>query len=507
MFAHPIHTGPMQRILCVVLVLAIAPGSTTSVFAQTNAAAMAVRQRAEGLQGGPEGGQAPTSSPEGPPPAQPGFAGPAAGKLDTRYVSPNAAIVAVLRPSQILASPIAQVFPIEVVSAAGLKFLGFDPTQMEEVIAFSGPFNPAALAYGVTIKFKNPIRASSIPPERRAHAQLAELGGKKYLKSSMPMMYSLYGPDNKTLVLATDPALHELVETAGQPKSGPMMERLRDVPSGSDLYWAIDLASFRPFIQMGLAQAQAKAPPEAKPYMELPNLIAAAELTLNLSAPAPSSFVIHCNDEPAAQKVESLLQEAIQKARSAQQAAQPAGDDPIGQGMTRYTERMAQPFQPQRNGKSVTCFHLDGQNPGQQQLLTVGIIGAALAGVGLRASYSGNGQMGTGQNFAGPPAAIGPSETSADKPGELAIGPELRSRLVGRYQLKPDFIFDVNDRDGHLMVGITNQATQEVFPESPTRWSYHGVEAKLEFKLAKTGPAQSLVLLQNGAEQTAQRIK
>jgi hypothetical protein len=78
---------------------------------------------------------------------------------------------------------------------------------------------------------------------------------------------------------------------------------------------------------------------------------------------------------------------------------------------------------------------------------------------------------------------------------------------VGRYQLTPNFIFDVNDRDGHLMVGITNQPTQEVYPDSATRWFYRGVEATLEFKLAKTGPAKSLVLHQNGAKQLAQRIK
>jgi hypothetical protein len=100
-----------------------------------------------------------------------------------------------------------------------------------------------------------------------------------------------------------------------------------------------------------------------------------------------------------------------------------------------------------------------------------------------------------------------PSETSDEESGKLAIDADLRGRLVGRYQLTPNFIFDVQDQDGRLMVGITNQPTQEVFPDSPTRWSYRGVEATLEFKLPKTGPATSLVLHQNGAQQTARRIK
>jgi D-alanyl-D-alanine-carboxypeptidase/D-alanyl-D-alanine-endopeptidase len=86
------------------------------------------------------------------------------------------------------------------------------------------------------------------------------------------------------------------------------------------------------------------------------------------------------------------------------------------------------------------------------------------------------------------------------------IDPALRRRLVGRYQLAPDFIFTIRDREGHLMVGITNQPTQEVFPDSPTRWSYRGVDATLEFKLPRTGRAKSLVLHQNGMEQLARRI-
>lgn len=87
------------------------------------------------------------------------------------------------------------------------------------------------------------------------------------------------------------------------------------------------------------------------------------------------------------------------------------------------------------------------------------------------------------------------------------VDAKQRARLVGRYQLAPNFIFDVKDRNGHLMVGITNQPTQEVFAESPTRWSYRTIDATLEFNLGATGPAKSLVLHQNGHKQTATRIK
>ena len=99
------------------------------------------------------------------------------------------------------------------------------------------------------------------------------------------------------------------------------------------------------------------------------------------------------------------------------------------------------------------------------------------------------------------------SELTEAESNKLAVDAKLRGRLVGRYQLTPAFIFTVRDREGRLMVGITNQPTQEVFPDSPTRWSYRGIDATIEFKLTKSGPAKRLILHQNGAEQTARRMK
>ena len=53
---------------------------------------------------------------------------------------------------------------------------------------------------------------------------------------------------------------------------------------------------------------------------------------------------------------------------------------------------------------------------------------------------------------------------------------------------------------------ITNQPTQEVYPDSPTRWSTTvGSTPQLEFKLTKTGPAKSLVLHQNGTDDQENR--
>jgi hypothetical protein len=314
-----------------------------------------------------------------PPVDEPYSPSAAIGKLDTKYVSPTAAAIIVLRPAQLLTSPAMQMFPVEVASAAGLQYLGVDPVDIDEVVAYVDMSNPLRPAYGVTIKFNKPFRAAAIPMERRAHAQLSELNGKKYLKSAHPMLPSFYGPNNKTLVLAPDAVLAKLVTEAGQPKSGTLIDRTRDVSSGSDLYVAVDMVPLRPLAQMGMAQAQDKIPPEAQQYADAVNLISAAELTLNLAAAGPSSFVIHGNDDAAATQLEQIVQSAMSKLQMSAGNGQPAGEGPIQQALARYQERVSRPFQPMRNGASLTCMQIDGQDPAQRQLTSVAVIGMSVA--------------------------------------------------------------------------------------------------------------------------------
>ncbi len=395
---------PFQRLLCVILAATTATAPSALVVAQTNAAAMAVRQRVEGLDRGP-GPEGPGTAPPQnvPTPGQAVTTEPTAGKIDTRYVLPNAAVVIDVRPAQILSAPLGQMLPVELATA----FTGFDPAEMEEVVAFLDTSKLPMIGYGVTFKFKNPIRASSIPVEQRSHVQLAELGGKKYLRSSVPMKYSLYGPNNRTLVAATDPELHQLVELSSQPKSGPMMDRIREMPEGSDLFVAVDVASLRPLLSMFLAQVPADAPPAAKQLSEVPNLVSAAELTLNVSNPGPMSLVFQCDDDAAAQKLETILHDIKQEANIANPTEQPGAHTSTMQAVTRYMDRVLQPFQPQRNGNSITCFRLEKQNPGHQQLVSsMVVLYASLAAVApfLKTKHEAAQQNQAFQNTGGVPS-------------------------------------------------------------------------------------------------------
>ncbi len=74
------------------------------------------------------------------------------------------------------------------------------------------------------------------------------------------------------------------------------------------------------------------------------------------------------------------------------------------------------------------------------------------------------------------------------------------SNLVGNYELTPNFVLSVTQREDRLFVQATGQANIEVFPKTKTRFYYKVVDAEIEFALNSDGSAKSLTLFQNGQE-------
>lgn len=90
----------------------------------------------------------------------------------------------------------------------------------------------------------------------------------------------------------------------------------------------------------------------------------------------------------------------------------------------------------------------------------------------------------------------------------VEVDAEAMDRLVGRYELNPNFVFDVRREADQLTVGVTGQARHPVFPTSETEWFYKVVAATLTFEdFGDDGRANRVVLDQNGIRQSAERIE
>ncbi|MGD9636218.1 MAG: DUF1559 domain-containing protein, partial [Pirellulales bacterium] len=319
------------------------------------------------------------------------LADPAAGKIDLTYVTPQAAALISLRPHQLLTSPSTAMLPVEVVSAAGLEHLGIDPADVAEVVLFLEPPSIMGLQYGAVIKFAKPFELSDLKEHFRAHTKPSDFAGKQYLQSVDPRFPSLYMPDDQTLLAMTDIALRKTLAPIDAAASSPLLKRVGELAGGNDLYAMIDVESLRPLIvpwlSVAVAQKGVNFPAEAKPFLELPNLIAAIDLAFNVTNSSPTLLAIHANDAASADKIESLyhLAEDMQRKNVATEAAKlQQSDDPIQRALGKYLERMSksnvETYTYQRHGDDLILLKIDSSTASpQNQMIIVAVTGILVA--------------------------------------------------------------------------------------------------------------------------------
>jgi len=90
---------------------------------------------------------------------------------------------------------------------------------------------------------------------------------------------------------------------------------------------------------------------------------------------------------------------------------------------------------------------------------------------------------------------------------EVEIDPKLYDRLVGDYELAPNFIFSIIRRGDKLISQATGQPEVEIFPESELRFFLKVVDAQVDFTVDSSGRVTGLVLHQGGRDLPARKIK
>ena len=88
----------------------------------------------------------------------------------------------------------------------------------------------------------------------------------------------------------------------------------------------------------------------------------------------------------------------------------------------------------------------------------------------------------------------------------VKLAPDVLDRYVGKYELAPGVFFNIKRDAERLLAQLTGQGLNEVLPESETQFFYKVVDAQLTFVKDSSGKVTSLVLHQNGVDQTAKRV-
>jgi len=316
---------------------------------------------------------------------------PAEGQeeIDLGYVTPGAVAAVAAFPRRVLTAPEMEMMPLEVITAVGMKELGFDPLEIEWVLLIAEmPENPAMQAgpppVAIVLRSAKPFGEGKILGKLWERTVEAQLDGKTYRKGVNPMFPSIYRPDDRTLIVASDDFLPRLLSNHASPKEGRVtnvLGRMKEMPDATALVFVEPL---RPLLAMPLAMAP--VPPPLADVKRIPELLTSVGAKVNLRGGPSLALMLRANDEDAAVELEKIIDNVLEFAHQsmlADIARQENSDDPVEQAMAKYAKRvggrMFEVFRPVRNGEKLTLT-LGGtaDNPQMASVAVIGILVALL---------------------------------------------------------------------------------------------------------------------------------
>jgi signal transduction histidine kinase len=267
--------------------------------------------------------------------AQPG------GGIDRGYITPDAVLAAVAHPRRLLTAPELELLPLEIISAAGLKELGLDPVQIEEVLAIAVVKDTRRPPqFGLVLRFAEPLRQGGLLPELVRHTTRAELNGKGYRKAVGPEDFSLMRADPRTILIAHDELLGKMLANVANPQPGPAAKLLGQMSGSPDIAAVVALDPIRPMLKAQLQKAP--IPPAFAGFLTIPDLVVSAEAQLSLPGHGPASVTLRARDEQSAKQLEAMINALLDMAKmgAQMQAGKMAeSQDPVAQATAKYMQR------------------------------------------------------------------------------------------------------------------------------------------------------------------------
>lgn len=319
-------------------------------------------------------------------------AGPASDLV--KYVTPDAVVGAIAQPRRVLTGPEMELLPTEVITAAGEKELGFDPMQLEQVLAVIEPPGLAGPPQaGVVLRFAEKAPAEAVATKLGPRTTEGTLNGKTYRQGRGLDVPSIFAADEKTLVIAHDGLLRRMV-SQDPARQGTVGKLLAGEGTSSDLTAAFAMEPVRGLLAAQLEQAP--LPPPLAGLKKTPELVESAEVGVNLGLMQGTSIAlkVHAKDEAAAKELEQLIQNGLDMAKQAmaaelerEMARALQSEDPVERAMAKYLERVrermfGQTFeiiQPKRDGDTLVLALGGKTSPEQARLQQVAVIGFLVA--------------------------------------------------------------------------------------------------------------------------------
>ena len=301
-------------------------------------------------------------------------------KIDLTYVPQDAVAAWVVQPHRVLTAPQAELYPIEVIAAAGNKEFGFNPADLEQVLVVFGMPAPAGQTRGpkprvaAEFRFVKPVDmktiASKLVPQG---AETAWNGKTLRVDSRQYMQTTCTAIDSRTLLLSPcqDDLQWALSATASDGALRTVLSAADNAPDAA-LYLAIE--PLRQVISPALGQLSNQLPPAFQNLANLPNLMDTLTATVNQTDSGGLRVDVRAvsADENDAKKLEGVLKQMLEIGRtmflaqmSAQMASDSSGDADVNSAMMQYlsriSDKMVALLRPARQ-KNQVIMHVEMSN-------------------------------------------------------------------------------------------------------------------------------------------------
>ena len=287
------------------------------------------------------------------------------GAADLTYVPSQAVAAAVVHPQAILAGPDADWLPLEVLTAWGMKELGFDPVKIREVIAIVAPPGAASNEpqFGAVLRFSEAYSRASVTAKLMG-ANETVIDGKALLALPGRGAPLLYFADDHTIVLGSTPFVKQML--AAKDVDSAVTKLLKEGDASGLLTAVVSLDDVRVQLKEAMREVVARAgqaPPEIRDFLTLPELLSAVVFRISGSEKMTISLTLRGRDEASAEQVERIVKRGLDTARRMILMQTTADTEPravdaaVQQAGARYSARMVErifsQIKPVREGRDV----------------------------------------------------------------------------------------------------------------------------------------------------------
>lgn len=283
--------------------------------------------------------------------------GSGSDRANIEFIPRSAFAGAVVFPKKISKDPKFDLFPREIVTAWGVKELGFDPMLIKQITflvkQMDGLDRPPQWAAVLHFEEMQGLAGSLID-----RLEEKKVGGKAMFSGTAMGMPSFLIYDEATMFVGDEDFFDDMVAAD---KSGLLVDLIKGASVKGEIRAFGQFESVRPVLNQVMAGIPAFLPPAITKLKQMPDLIDAIEIGVQVDGRVKTTVVLHTTDEDTAQDVSKILTEAMEfgsEMMLGMMAAQMDFNDPVQEALVEYAQRVSTDFQeklaPGVNGNELT---------------------------------------------------------------------------------------------------------------------------------------------------------